>query len=492
MQKFDNDVNFQSVDDFGHAWENAFAKAATSNLSEARIESKRPWISTRTLNYILERRNARVNGDIESEKKFQRLIRQSVKQDRASWLQNLLQEGNWSAIQRYRKSKSWNYSKLRGLDGRVLASDEKAEGLAEYLEKVQWAVRPDVIPAQGPVLNDFNGMNFGDFDCQELRRVLAKLKTGKSSGDDSIPAEFWQLCLKNDQLFTWLLQFCNQIWNSKKVPKSWHRATVACLFKKGDPSLAENYRPISLLPVAYKIFSAMILNRFKKAGMETKLWRSQMGFRSGYGTRDAIFIARRMIEQCYNSRDKKLIFLALDWSKAFDSIDPTALIQSLRRFGVPEPYLEMINNIYCDRSFVVSDCGQRSKVHTQRSGISQGCPLSPFLFVMVLSVLLYDANVLLKDVHGINLSMDGCHEIVYADDILLVGDNAQMIQKYMECISQVGRFYGLSLNWQKLEQLNMNCGEAEIFNGLGEVIQCKENLKYLGAQLASNGHIESE
>ena len=78
---------------------------------------------------------------------------------------------------------------------------------------------------------------------------------------------------------------------------------VACLFKKGDPACADNYRPISLLQIGYKLFNSMLLRRVKKAGVEDKLWKTQFGFRTGCGTSDAIFIARRMIEQCYSSKD---------------------------------------------------------------------------------------------------------------------------------------------------------------------------------------------
>ena len=53
---------------------------------------------------------------------------------------------------------------------------------------------------------------------------------------------------------------------------------------------------------------------------------------------------------------------------------------------------------------------------------------------MVMTVLLHDANDLLRDMHHIDLSEMGCSDLVYADDTLLVGVNANYLQKYMECI----------------------------------------------------------
>ena len=109
------------------------------------------------------------------------------------------------------------------------------------------------------------------------------------------------------------------------------------------------------MQVGYKLFSSLILNRFKVAGVEDKLWKSQFGFRSGCGTQDAIFIARRLIEQCHNNQNQSRVFLALDWAKAFDSIDPKCLVQALRRYGIPQHYLDIIASIYSNRKFVVHD-----------------------------------------------------------------------------------------------------------------------------------------
>eukprot|EP00973_Karenia_brevis_P035106 4843869-Karenia_brevis.AAC.1 len=107
-----------------------------------------------------------------------------------------------------------------------------------------------------------------------------------------------------------------------EVPNEWRRSQVACLFKKGDATCPENYRPISLLQIGYKIFSKLILNRLVKGGIENILWETQFGFRPGMGTQGAIFIARRLIERCFNFEHHHITFLALDWARAFDSIDP--------------------------------------------------------------------------------------------------------------------------------------------------------------------------
>eukprot|EP00959_Pyramimonas_sp_CCMP1952_P466226 9489631-Pyramimonas_sp.AAC.1 len=79
----------------------------------------------------------------------------------------------------------------------------------------------------------------------------------------------------------------------------------------------------------------IMLRRLREAGAEEKIWKTQFGFRSGRGTADAIFLARRVIEEAWATKGGSAALLALDWAKAFDSISPEALSVSLKRFGCP-------------------------------------------------------------------------------------------------------------------------------------------------------------
>ena len=114
-------------------------------------------------------------------------------------------------------------------------------------------------------------MDIEDFKDTDLQKVLKIMKPRKSSGDDCIPPEFWRICLDSNILFQWLLKFCNLIWQNEQIPDEWRRAQVACLFKKGDPSCPDNYRPISLLQVGYNIFSALLLYRLQANNIEASI-----------------------------------------------------------------------------------------------------------------------------------------------------------------------------------------------------------------------------
>ena len=262
-------------------------------------------------------------------------------------------------------------------------------------------------------------------------------------------------------------------------------------FQKGDVSEPGNHRPISLLPIGYKLFANVLLFRLKAGGAEGRLWKTQYGFCSGRSTFDAVFLARRLLEQDAASREKKLILLALDWAKAFDCISPASLVQCLARFGVPAKFLEVVRAIYTDRRFYVTDAGVDSGICCQNAGICQGCPLSPFLFSMLMTVLMADAKLKLQ-ARDVNLSAEVVtNELLYADDTLLVETDGGNIQSYMQAVSEAGQNYGLSFNWSKLEVMSM-AGPCLIPTPTGGVIKQKDSIVYLGSLLQSDGSAGSE
>ena len=274
------------------------------------------------------------------------------------------------------------------------------------------------------------------------------------------------------------------------MPQTWHEALVTAIFKKGDVASCENYRPISLLPIGYKLYAAVLLSRLKAAGAEARIWKTQYGFRSGRGTSEALFVARRLMDDAWAQKDGSLVFLALDWAKAFDSVSPSALLTALGRFGVPSEFVEAVGSIYTDRSFAVKDAGNISSQHPQFFGISQGCPLSPFLFSILMTLLISDATRKLHSHMGppIDLPVD---ELIYADDTLVVGVQADRVQAFMNYIQQAGENYGLAFNWRKLELLPVRC-EAAIAKPDGNVIASKDSIVYLGSLLSKSGKIGPE
>ena len=63
-------------------------------------------------------------------------------------------------------------------------------------------------------------------------------------------------------------------WELKSMPSAWHIAQATMIYKKGSPMECDNYRPISLLSVLYKVYAKILLNRLKAAGAESRIWKT--------------------------------------------------------------------------------------------------------------------------------------------------------------------------------------------------------------------------
>jgi hypothetical protein len=67
-----------------------------------------------------------------------------------------------------------------------------------------------------------------------------------------------------------------KIWEEETLPTEWTEGIICPIYEKGDRTICSNYRPITLLNVAYKIFTILINNRLSST-VESKLEDCQMG-----------------------------------------------------------------------------------------------------------------------------------------------------------------------------------------------------------------------
>ena len=258
------------------------------------------------------------------------------------------------------------------------------------------------------------------------------------------------------------------------------------LFKAGNTALPANYKPISLLAVGYKVVAGLLLDRLRSGGVEERLRTSQFGYRAGRSTQDAIFMAKRIVETCLSQQDNQLSMVFLDWSRAFDKILPEAMLQALHRFGLPKEILEMVAAIYATRTFCIKEAGVVSSERRQSCGIVQGCPLSPYLFIMVLTVVFADTD-LATDNHPLSLleSIPSTLDITYADDTLLVSMDPLRLQCFLTTLTEVAETYGLKPNLAKTK--HMRIGHSEDVTVSGVTLEVVQQAVYLGSLITSSG-----
>ena len=229
----------------------------------------------------------------------------------------------------------------------------------------------------------------------------------------------------------------------------------------------------------------------KHGGAERRLTSTQFGFRSGCGTADAIFAVRRHIDLALARRGGRVGMVALDWRMAFDAINVDALLLGLRIFGLPEKVLRLIQHIYSDRRFRASEDDHFSSWKRQHSGISQGCPLSPFLFVMLMTVVIHDAISELNDEASRHHIIGELLPLLHADDTLIISEHVQSIQECLNKVADVGARFGFALHWSKFQLLQVN-GIFPLHAPDGTQISATKHMTYLGTNIYADGNLHLE
>ena len=153
------------------------------------------------------------------------------------------------------------------------------------------------------------------------------------------------------------------------MPQLWQLARIVAIYKtEGATTLPHNYRPIARLQAMYKVFTSLIERRHRV--LEPRLWKIQMGYRSGRSTADANHLLLRAIELTLRWQGIPLYLLCLDWKKCYDRIHIKRLLQALRRFGLPDHYLQIIEVISatCNLLLVTNGVNQRTSGRTKVFG----------------------------------------------------------------------------------------------------------------------------
>ncbi len=123
-------------------------------------------------------------------------------------------------------------------------------------------------------------------------KAIRKLKLGKALGSDGITAEM--LKYGGEIVVDWMMWICSLAWEQSKVPEDWRKAIIVLLYKgKGKREECNNYRCISLLSVAGKVYGWILNERMMKI-TDKSVGDEQEGFWKGKGCVDQIFCSENV------------------------------------------------------------------------------------------------------------------------------------------------------------------------------------------------------
>jgi len=295
------------------------------------------------------------------------------------------------------------------------------------------------------------------FSFEELR-ALSKKMPNTAPGPDGIPYPFWKALSKRlDELaggqdpprtfwpvFGALTDDLRLHGTSRFGFKD---ANVSLFYKKGDPTLVANYRPISSMNTDCKMFTNLVNGRLAPWAV-AKLHEDQKGFVPGRQMYEHTRLATEVAHLC-DSTGTKGFLVGLDQAKAYDRVDQAWLLDVLTVMGVSADVRDLVENVLPGCRSRVRINGGYSPRFSLRRGVRQGDPLSCLLFNFSIEPL---AMRLRKRIGGLSVhGLAPARVALYADDINLFLSESDSVSDLTSCLEDTSLAIGSKFNLDKTD-----------------------------------------
>lgn len=289
-------------------------------------------------------------------------------------------------------------------------------------------------------------------DEEEILDTLKGMKRNASPRLDGFNVEFY--------IATWVwigqdvVQLVRNFFQTGIMPAHINDTHIVLIPKKLVPLVPADYRPIILCNVIYKNISKCLANRLKPH-LPDYVHPSQQAFIEGRCISSNIIIAQEITHSFALSSWKNKAFMhKIDLAKAFDRLEWNFIVAALARKGLHGHFINLVHSCVSSPTFSVVINGQPFARFRGDRGVRQGCPLSPYLFVLSineLSIALQEAMAA-NCFEGITLgpNFPAIHSLLFADDLLVCGKaTVQEATRMKQILHDFCIRSGQTPNWSK-------------------------------------------
>lgn len=357
------------------------------------------------------------------------------------------------------------YSQLKGEDGTQATPDP--EQSTEFWKNI-WSIEVEH-NRDAEWIREIKDNNRVERDTEfqvtldMMKAQLSKVPNWKAPGPDQIQGYWIKSFSALHGRIASQLQDCVE----DEITPGWMTRGRTVLIQKDSSkgNIPSNYRPITCLPVMYKLLTGMI-NQKVYHHLETKglLPREQKGGRKGCrGTKDHLLVDKMILRQA-KSQKRRLNIAYIDYKKAFDMTPHSWLIECMNIYGISRNIVNLMTySMQHWRVILTANNSNLGEVQIRR-GIFQGDSLSPLLFIMAL-IPMSETLRKMKEGYTIKRGMSLNH-LLFMDDLKLFGSSEEEIRALLQTTYQITQDIGMEFGLDKCGILSMAGGRVIHSEGL--------------------------
>ncbi|KAL9427669.1 hypothetical protein AB3S75_029786 [Citrus x aurantiifolia] len=324
------------------------------------------------------------------------------------------------------------------------------------------------------------------FTPEEIVNALSQMCPTKAPGPDGLPAAFFQ---KHWQAVgRGVVTTCLHILNDQGDLASLNHTYIALLPKIEKPKKVTDFRPISLCNVVYRIIAKAIANRLKLI-LPQIISPTQSAFIPNRLITDNVIIGYECLHKIRHSKGRRngLVALKLDISKAYDRVEWSFLDQIMEKFGFSNKWRSLIMSCITTAQFSVIINGTPKGLILPERGLRQGCPLSPYLFIMCAEAF---SNLLIQaerkqQIRGLRFANEvTISHLLFADDSLVFTRASEAECKNLKGIFDCyAKASGQIFNYEKSSMFlsgKITSGQAATIKNIFQLKVVSKYEKYLG------------